>query len=181
MKKRYYILIALAVFFLLINLPFFFIGSEEIVRWLGIENTYLVVFLIAALGGISSFTGTVWFSVLVGFASGGASPVILGIISGIGIFISDSIFYHLALYGKKSLPDSWQTRIRKILNFVHQTPSWIILGLSFIYLGFTVLPADILMIILALSGYSYRKIFPVLLLGSLVISLLIAHLGKALL
>src|SRR5690606_10619497 len=131
-KKRYYILVALAIFFVLINLPFFFIGSEEIVRWLGVENTYLVIFLIAALGGLSSFGGTIWVSALVGFASGGAHPIILGIVSGIGIFISDSIFYHLALYGKKSLPDSWQRRIRKILNFIHKTPSWIILILAFV-------------------------------------------------
>lgn len=165
---------------LAINIPFFFIGPQEIVEYLGIGNTVVALFIISVLAGVSSFGGAVWFSSLLGFSVGGAHPLLLGIVSGLGIFISDTFFYHMALYGKRSLPNTLRSKIQKILEFIHITPDWIILGLAFIYLGLTLFPADILMLILALSGYRYRKIFPVLLLGSISISLLVSYFGRAL-
>jgi hypothetical protein len=179
-KKTKNIIIFLGVLFVLILINFFiyFLGPEKIVDFIGVENTYFIVFAIATIGGLSTLTGTVLFSTIIAFVAGGVNPFLLGTIGGMGIFISDTIFYTLALYGRKSAPQNWEYRIEKIEKWMKKYPSWLILTIVYIYISFTPLPNDILMIILVLGGYSYKKIATVLLMGSLTIAMITAYIGN---
>lgn len=174
----YHILIIIAFFIIAINALFFFISPKEIISFIGVENSYIIVFITAVIGGISSLTGVALFATIATFSAGGAEPFLLGIIGGIGIFISDTVFYFLAKAGHKALPESWGSYITKALEWIQKYPSWVILCFVFLYIGFTPLPADILMATLALSGYSYKKIAPILLLGSITVATFAAYLGN---
>ena len=178
-KKRYYILAAILAFIVAINLLFFFVKPNEIVEYVGVENSYLIVFAVSAIGGLSTLTGLALFTTIVTFAAGGSEPWLLGLAGGLGIFISDSIFYFLAKYGRESVPESWDNTLKKVEKWIKKHPPWAVLTAMYLYLGFSPFPNDLLMIALVVGGYSYKKIALVLLAGSITVAMLTAYLGDA--
>lgn len=179
-KKRqaYYLLAGIIAIILAINLLFFYVSPEEIVVGIGVRNSYLAVFLLAAIGGLSTLTGTVLFASLLTFAAGGSSPLWLGLSAGLGIFLSDSIFFYLASYGREAVPSGWDKALDKLEQRVRRLPEWAVLLGTYVYLGLTPLPNDLLMLALVLGGYSYRRVLPVLILGSFTVALAVAYLGS---
>lgn len=177
--RKHSILVSVVVFLVLVNVLYFFIQPDELVDSIGVHNTYLVAFLIAAIGGLSTITGTVLFTALATFAAGGSDPLLLGLVGGAGIFISDSIFFYLATLGRRSVPEKWESWIGRIDTFVKRFPRPAVLTFVFLYLGFSPLPNDLLMLGLVLGGYRYREIVPALLLGSITIALIVTHIGGA--
>lgn len=177
-NKRGYLTLVLVLCFLVgLNVFFFFVSPEEIVKMVGIGNTYFVIFAISVLGGLSTVTGAALFTAIVTFSVGGADPLLLGLAGGSGIFISDSIFYFLIYHGRKSVPHSWEKFLERIEIWIAKYPPKAVLTCTYIYLSFTPLPNDILMAALVLGGYEYKKIAPVLALGSFTVALLTAYLG----
>ncbi len=174
----YYIAAAIILFILVVNLIFIFVTPEEIVHFIGVENSYFITFIIASIGGLSSFTGAILFSSIIVFAAGGSEPFLLGLVGGLGIFISDSVFYLLARFGRRAISKKYSIQIDNFLVWFKKTPEWIVFLFVYLYLGFTPLPADILMIAIAFAGVSYKRIFPILFLASLTIAMLTAHLGE---
>ena len=180
-SKNYYLFGTVILFIVLISLVFFFFNPEEIVAQVGVKNTYLVVFLISAIGGLSTLTGGAVFTTIATFAAGGASSLGLTLAGGAGIFISDSIFYFLVQYGLKSIPTTWENSIEKMRKWIVRHPDWMVLLGTYIYISFTPLPNDLLMIGLVIGGYSYKKIVWVLLAGSLTVAFLTTYLGNVIL
>lgn len=176
--KLYYIFALILLLILVINLIFIFVTPEEIVNFIGLENSYIVTFILASIGGLSSFTGAALFTAIATFAAGGSNPLILGLVGGLGIFISDSVFYILSRVGRNAIPKHYSKEINKLLVWFKKSPEWLIFLVVYLYLGFTPLPADILMIALAFAGISYKRIFPILLFASLTIGILTAYLGE---
>jgi membrane protein DedA with SNARE-associated domain len=176
--KSYYVLGSIIFLVVFVNFLFYFLGAEKIVSWVGVDNTYLVVLAISTIGGLSTFTGSILFTTIATFAGGGANIFLLALFGGLGIFISDSIFYFLARLGRKSAPDNWEKSLRKVENWIKKVPDWIVLTIVYLYLSFTPFPTDLLMIALAVTGHTYRRIFWVLLAGSFTVALFTAYLGE---
>jgi len=178
--QRHYALILILAFLVTLNGIFYYVGPGQIVDVVGVDNTYLYVFLLAAIGGLSTLSGTVLYSSLITFAAGGVSPLLLGFAAGVGLFISDSIFFFLAKRGTKSVPASWQPWLTKWNNLVTRYPRWAVILFIFFLLGFTPMPNDVLMIILALTGFTYRELILAFLGGSLCVALIATHFGSLL-
>jgi len=175
--KKWSPVIGIVLVLAAMNLVFLYYSPREIVNWIGVENSYLVVFLIAAFGGLSSFTSGVLYASLATFASGGASWWLLGIAGGIGIAIGDTILFTLMRTGVQSVPEKWQGRIDRLRDKLTRVPDWLeYLGMYF-YLGFTPLPNDIFMFFLATAGYKYRVVVPMVIIGGITIASLTALLG----
>lgn len=171
---------ALAVFFITLwAIVLIFFSPEEVVNKIGAENSYLIVFLLAVIGGLSTITGTSFFASVATFAHGGADPFLLGLIGGMGIFISDSIFFFLAHQGAKILEEKENSFRSKLLKSIEKIPRWFIGIFVFLYVGLSPLPNDILMIALALAKIRYRQIVLPLILGSMSIASIAAFLGKS--
>jgi len=177
-SNGYLILLAILSFILCINLLFYVADVRQTVADIGVDNTYIIVFLLAVIGGLSSITGPPLFATIVTFAAGGSDPLVLGVAGGAGLFISDSIFYHLFLVGRKSLPDRWESAAAKLRKRIDRLPSWAVLPGSYVYIGLTPLPNDLLMFALGISGYPYRKIAPILLAADLTLATTTAYLGE---
>lgn len=175
--RRHYVLVSIGAFFVALNVFFYFYSPADLVAVVGINNTYLVTFAIAATGGLSTLTGTVLYVAIATFAAGGATPWLLGLFGGAGIFVSDSVFYLLARLGRESVPRKWEPWIDKVHTFVQSHPEWLVLFFMYLYLSFAPLPNDILMIALVLGGYRYRQIAPVLFVGSMTIAMIAAYFG----
>lgn len=173
--KKHKTIISIAILLLAWGAFFLLVDPVELVEKIGVENTYIIVFLMAVFGGLSTITGSSFFVTVATFASSGADPLLLGLSGGLGIFISDIVFFFLAKYGVKA----FEEKSRKVSSLITRvmdklTPAGVLAG-TYLYLGFTPLPNDLLMIALALSGMSFKRLMPVLFLGSITVVTLTAY------
>jgi len=175
--KRHYKLSGVIATLVVLNAVLFFIGPEQIVESIGVKNTYLIVLVIAVVGGMSSFTGAAYVSAVIAFTAGGANPWLIGVCGGVGVFISDSIFYLLAEYGRRVVPIDWKPTLNRVAGKMQVFSTKTVLILSYIYHSLP-LPSDLMMLVLVLGGYGFRIIAPVLFLAALTYSILLAHFGS---
>lgn len=177
--KRHRILIAVIVALLAFNLIFFVVSPREIVDYIGVENSYFVAFLVAAVGGVSTLTGVALYGTIVTFAAGGAHPLLLGLSAGFGIFLSNSIFYYLAYVGRRSLTGGLQQRVHEFTTWVQaKLPRWLVYLFVYLYLSFSPLSDDILMLALVIGGYRYRQVALLMLAGALTLATTVALFGN---
>lgn len=175
-KKHYLIALAVAIIALW-AIALIFVSPEEVIDKIGVRNSYLIVFLLAVIGGLSTITGTSFFATVATFANGGADPLLLGLIGGIGIFLSDSVFFFLAQQGAKVLKEKENSFRSKLLKSIEKIPHWFVGIFVFLYVGFSPLPNDILMIALAIGKVRYSKIALPILFGSITIASITAFIG----
>ncbi len=154
-----------------------FFPPETIVGQIGLRNTYLVAFLFGALAGFSSFTGGAFYAAVATFAAGGSDPALIALAGGAGLFVSDSAFYYVASRGVQMLGAEWEKRTERFARWINSRPEWSILLVIFVYSAFVPLPSDILLIVLAISRYSYRRFAPFLALGDFALVALLAYFG----
>lgn len=179
-KKLYVTVAAVALILIGWALFFHFYPVENLVNDIGIENTYLAAFMLAVIGGFSSLTGTSLYAALIGLAHGGVNPIMLGLIGGLGLFISDSIFYLIVTRVRhhiKLITDKWERLFRKIWTWVYRMPHWVVYAGIFCYCAFAPMPNDVLLTVLALSSYQYRQFAIFLLLGDFTTALLLTTLS----
>lgn len=162
---------------------FYFVSPELIIDKIGIKNTYLAAFILSSVAGFSSITGTSVYATLAAFAHGGANPLILGTVSGLGLFLSDSLFYFLASYGHTMITKTmakWDTAFKKMRRWTRIAPDWLVFTVVYLYSAFAPVPNDLLLVVLVVSGYSYRQFAPYLLLGDLTGALVLAYVAGSL-
>ncbi len=58
------VLTLIVVVIVLINLLFLWISPQEIVEKVGVENSYLVTFLVASFGGLSAVTSPILYTLI---------------------------------------------------------------------------------------------------------------------
>jgi len=166
--------------FLLLNVAFLFISPDTIVQYIGVENTYLMLFLMATFGGVNVFTGGVLYATIIAFAAGGASPWLLGLTGGLGIAIGDSIVFFLFLYTSRRLSPAWQERVALSKQKIERLPSALQYLLIYLYLGFAPIPNDILMFMLAVLRFRFVVIVPFIIAGAVTFVTLVALVGEML-
>lgn len=173
-------LTAFVLFLVILNVIFYFFDPREIVAQLGVESVYLITFLVAAVGGVSTITGTVLYATIVTFAAGGVNPLLLGLVGGVGIFISDSILFYILRKAKNFTPHDWEVWFQRIESYVEKYPRWVVIMLAYVYAGLSPLPNDLLIIALIVSGLKYRHVGFVLLAGGVTLGLITAYFGSLL-
>lgn len=156
--------------FLIYNPP------EKIVGFLGVENTYLVIFLLAAIGGVSAFTSTSFYAALVTISLGGVNPVFLALFASVGLTVGDIVFYAIGKKGKNCAMPNYGKYIDRPLRLVEEVSDTTIMALIFFY-SLTPLPSDILAIALAILGFPLKKMIPPLLVGNFALTLILAELA----
>jgi hypothetical protein len=158
----------------------FIVSPQEVVQRVGIENSYLILFLLGLVGGVSVLTSGSFYASVLAFAGEGATPYLLGIAGGIGLLLSDAVFYYLVLYGKTTLKGGMLKRLEVRLEKVLQKlPAPLMLGGVFAY-SILPLPSDLLMAALALSGIPFLRFALILFAGNTAAITLIATLSMGL-
>lgn len=171
-KKRLYFYLILA-FIVVWSFLLYFIGPDKIVGKIGIQDSYIVLFFVGALGGVSLISATSYYASLIALTSAGLNPILLGIIGGVGITLGDSFYYYFGLKGKENLSGKFKLKIEKFASWLAQKKTLVPI-VSFIYFAFTPFPNEFLTIPLGLSGYSYKKLLIPLLIGNLILSIFTA-------
>jgi membrane protein YqaA with SNARE-associated domain len=176
-------LIALGLVLIIIGWTWLLItvGSEAVVAYIGAENGYLVMFLMALFGGVSSVTGVAYVATIITLASAGLNPALLALASGLGISIGDTIYYLIGRFGLRELALSrFEEHVRSFTAWLFAKPAWLrALGI-YLYTGFTPLPNDILTILLGVARQPYAVVLPALILGNATLTYLIATFGSSL-
>lgn len=178
-KKRYITGFGSVIAILIgLNVLFLYYSPEQIVNWIGVQNSYLVVFLIAALGGLNSFTSGVLYASIATFAAGGSIPWLIGVAGGLGIAVGDTVIYFLVRYGRQHIPEKTENWLERNRKYIDRLPRWVQYLVIYIYLGFTPLPNDILMFALAMFDFKFKKILPLIILGGITIATIVAYAGN---
>jgi len=154
------------------------IGAERMVAYIGVENGYFVMFMIAFFGGLSTFTSVTYFATVITLASAGLNPVGLAFASSAGVTIGDAIFYYIGYFGLREVAAG------RVGRFVARTTAWLerkpkigIASFVYCYAAFTPLPNDILAMILGAMRQPLWLILPALVLGNATLTYLTASLG----
>lgn len=155
-----------------------YISPTELVERIGVQNGYLVMFLVATFGGVSSFTGVSYVATVLTLSAGGLNPFLLALSSGLGITISDSLFFWLGRHADSIISSSWlRTRIDRIATWLGKRRPLTVAMFIYLYTAFTPLPNDILTGMLGLTKQPYRLVIVALTLGNATFAFLLATLG----
>jgi membrane protein YqaA with SNARE-associated domain len=153
----------------------FYIDVETIVRGIGLHNTLLILFVIAAIAGTSFFTTTAFYVSYLTYITAGFDPLILGIVGGLGMSVGDSLYFYFSYKAGDVMNELSNEKYKKIKSFFERVPNWSVYFFVYLYASFVPIPNDILMIILGLMKYQFRYIAPVLILGNITLLALVAY------
>lgn len=154
------------------------IDAEALVDRIGISNTYILIFLLSIMGGVSAFTAVSFYATIFTLASTGISPLLIALFSAPGILIGDSLFWYLGVQGRSLAYEAFGKWLTRIAAYLSRRSKWFVYAFTFIYTGLTPLPGDILMASLAILGYRFRNIFIPVLCGNFTLIFIIAKLGS---
>ncbi len=157
---------------------FKYISPTEIVDKIGVQNSYLVAFILAVICGFSSISGATFYVSIAALSHGGANFFILGIVGGIGLCISDFAFYFVVSKGTHVIDKHWSKITTFIKTWVKRAPDWAVYVFIFLYSAFAPIPNDVILVTLAVSGYPFKKIAPYLFAGDIVSTLLLAYISR---
>ncbi len=153
---------------------FFFSSPDALIQYIGVENGYLIVFILAFLSGLSIFGLAPYHLVLMALAAGGLNPFLLALSACAGLALGDSTSYFLGYQGTVFIPKNKQYIIKKISNFIvrHEKhlPFYI-----FLYGALVPFSNDFVGVTTGLIRYSFWKVMIPLTLGTLVFNLVVAY------
>ncbi|WP_246275881.1 VTT domain-containing protein [Methanolobus zinderi] len=175
-RKDLLVAISLVLFIIAWSVLLVYYPPEKVVEFLGVQNTYLIVFLLAASGGVSAFTSTSFYTALVTISLGGVNPVYLAIFASVGLTLGDIVFYVVGKKGRSCVTPTYGKYINRFLQLVEKVSDRTIILLIFFY-SLTPLPSDILAIVLAILGFPLKKMVPPLLAGNFALTLILAELA----
>jgi len=155
----------------------YFVDPMEIVNAVGVRNSYLVLFLLALIGGTSSLTSSSYYIAIVSFALGGLNPFGMALVAGVALFLGDSLFYIFGSWGRHKLSGSVLRKVNHFSEWLNKKPKWLIQLVIYVYTGFSPFPGDLLMLSLAFSNIPFRRYIVPGLLGNVTLVLLLAHLA----
>jgi len=174
-NRIFVVFISLAIFVGLWSYLMFSFGPNTFVETLGQNNSYLIGFLVALFGGVSTFTSASFYVTISTLIAGGLNPLTLGLLVGIALFIGDSFFYYFGLTGKKLISNYETGFIGRFSKWLNSHHGIVVPSITYLYIGLTPLPNDILMFALSFGNYSYKKIILPIILGNLTFGLLISY------
>ena len=154
----------------------FFIGPEALVDYIGVQNAYALMFLVAALGGLSTFNSVPYLAVLFVLANTGVNPFWLGLVSALGVMCGDSFSYLLGRSGGAVIPDSFQWVFKNIKQFALEHPK-LYPGFCFFYGALCPLSNDFVTIASGIAHISYKKVMVPLALGNIVFDIAFAYMS----
>lgn len=175
-KRNFLILLATLIGWLLILQ---LVGPEKLVEYIGIENGYVVITLIALFGGVSSFTGVTYIAAIITFASVGLSPVGLAIASGIGVSFGDTLYFYLGKHGRSSISQgSLHTFFEKVTKWLEGKSEYWVSLFTVTYTAISPFPNDILALTLGALRQRYIIVVPAMICGNIIFTFILASLGK---
>lgn len=155
---------------------FYFIEPAQIIEYVGINNAYILMFIFAALAGVTSFNSAPYYYFLFLLSTTGFNPVYVGITAAVGLMFGDSFTYFFGTEGRAVIPKVLEGFVSKLQHIIKSNPTAFPL-FCFLYGCVSPFSNSFLTI---LSGALYVPFFRIiipLLLGNIIYNISIAHLS----
>ncbi|MCH8520142.1 MAG: VTT domain-containing protein [Nanoarchaeota archaeon] len=167
--KRRVILFTFLIFFISTLIYYIiYTGPVQIVENIGVENTYLILFLVAVFGGVSVFTSTSFYILFLTFLAGGSNPIVLAIVGGVGLSLGDMLFFILGMKGRDVIEHTrYEKYISKISKLIDKNSPYAVFALIYMYISFSPFPKDILSITLGILNYDIKRLFLAMIFGNI--------------
>jgi len=174
--KRYIQIVGVLAVFVGLSFAIAQIPTDTLIDYIGSENAWLLMFILGAIGGISTFVTVPYQVVLMSFASAGISPVVLGIATALGVMIGDSTMFVLSKQVQGKLSDNQQKRLDSWSEYFAKHPR-LVAPCLVAYGTFSPLSNDFVVAGLSLMNFNYLRIVIPLTIGNIFYNIAIAYLG----
>lgn len=145
-------------------------------EYIGTENIYLFMYLIALVGSISTFASIPYPLILIGLVSGGADPIYTGLASALGVVSADAFTFFAVQKGKVLLNEKLQNSVEHLGEIIKKYPKLVFPGL-FLYGTVSPLSNDFAVITFSLMKYNYLKVAIPLAIGNIIYNITLAYYG----
>jgi membrane protein YqaA with SNARE-associated domain len=173
---KYAMRILFIFFIFLLSYFVFFSTPEKLVSLIGVQNSYAFLFLLAFLGGLTTFTGAPYHPTLVVLVLGGLNPLLGGVTAAVGVMLGDSTSYLVGYHGGAILPGGLQKILKRLLNYFMRYPRALPF-FFFAYGAFIPFSNDFIVVTMGLARYPFWRVFIPLGLGNLVFNIGLAYLA----
>ena len=176
---RNYLTVGFIILFIVLwSIVFLVYEPAEVVQFIGVENGYILTFIIAFIGALTSITPVSIYPMLITMALGDLSPIPLIISAAAGLTLGDSLFYILGMEVRPLVKSKTKKKFNNVLKWVKNKPAWLVPVIIYFYIGFTPFPNNLLSGALAVTGYPFRKYIIPLFLGDLTLPVIIILLAS---
>lgn len=166
-------LIPIAIFLTVSVVVNIFVSPEQIINTIGVNNAYVLIFFLAFMGGVSTFSSVPYHLVVVSMAAEGLSPFVLGVSAATGVMLGDSTSYYLGHTGSDFIPKRFEKfffRLRSLITHHPKLFPWF----CFVYGTFIPFSNDFITITAGLIRFPFWKVILPLGLGNLLFNTALA-------
>jgi membrane protein YqaA with SNARE-associated domain len=156
---------------------FFYARSpEKLIDYIGVENAYALMFILALIGGLTTFSGVPYHAILVMLSSGGLNPLLIGLAASFGVMAGDATSYYIGYSGGRIVPPRIGKHLKKFYDFCLSYPRLLPLGF-FAYGSIVPFSNDFIVISMGMARYPFWRVMIPLGLGNLVFNTALAFLS----
>jgi membrane protein YqaA with SNARE-associated domain len=152
----------------------FWLSPDSLVTYIGLKNAYALMFVMAALGGMSTFNTVPYYSIIFVLASAGVEPLLLGLASALGVMAGDSFSYLIGRNGAASLSPMLQSLFSRLHRAAVRHPKSFPI-VCFVYGSMSPLSNDFITIPAGIAKISYWRVMVPLGLGNIVFNVAFAY------
>lgn len=161
---------------LLSILIFLYVDPDQIISTIGFKNAYGLMFVFAALGGLTTFNTVPYYSLLLLLAAAGLNPLLLGLASALGVMTGDSFSYLLGRQGSEAVPDAFRAFLERVRIFAKKHPR-IFPFACFLYGSISPLSNDLITLPAGMAGIPYLYVMIPLAVGNIVFNVTLSYLA----
>ncbi|UGV41553.1 hypothetical protein J7W08_04500 [Methanococcoides orientis] len=176
-KRNIQVLGLIILFIVSWSVLLFYHPPGEIVERLGVRNVYIFVFLLAMIGGVSTFTSTTFYTALITISLGGVNSFWIAFFASIGLTFGDLVFYYMGSKSRQCIKGKYEGNVLRLTKWMEGIDDRITMLMIFLY-SLTPLPSDVIAIALAIVKFPFRKMIVPLLAGNFTLIVLLVEFSK---
>ena len=152
---------------------FYYLSPARVIGLIGVENAYALIFILALLGGLTTFSGIPYHVVLVTLATGPLNPFFLGLATSIGVILGDSTSYYVGYQGRFLMSLRMQRMLDRVTSVRERHPR-LLPVLFLLYGSLSPFSNDVITIPMGLLRYPFWRVMLPLAIGNLIFNVSLA-------
>lgn len=154
-----------------------YVGTDAIIEYVWVSNSYLFMFIIAFIWGVSIFSGIPYPLMLVTFALGWLDILYLAVATSSGVMLWDCTSYFL--WGKAKESITWKLKeVFDTLLKIYDTKPKYLMPIFFIYGILSPFPNDMITLSSGMKWYGFFKTMIPLSLGNFIFCFMLGYFAE---